>query len=192
MEGEIFENKVVVKDIERTQHQEFCCYGYRNMTGELKEMGWTINHNKVYRLMRDYKLLFGGKIRQEPFKRDFTRFRSSQGNRPLLYHSMDMKYVHVQDWRRNVFHLTVIDVYSRKVFIHVLKASTKKGDVLVMLSLMLLEYNTEGMTLRNDNGSQFIAGAVRAYLKEKGILQEFSHVATPEDNTYIEVLHSNL
>lgn len=73
-----------------------------------------------------------------------------------------------------------------------LKTSIKKGDVLVMLSLMLLEYKTEGMTLRNDNGSQFIATAVRAYLKEKGILQEFSHVATPEDNAYIEALHSNL
>jgi len=73
-----------------------------------------------------------------------------------------------------------------------LKSSIKKGDVLVMLSLMLLEYRAEGMTLRNDNGSQFIASAVRQFLKEKGILQEFSHVATPEDNAYIEALHSNL
>jgi transposase InsO family protein len=48
------------------------------------------------------------------------------------------------------------------------------------------------MSLRNDNGSQFITQAVRQYLKEKGILQEFSHVATPEDNAYIEALHSNL
>ncbi len=62
----------------------------------------------------------------------------------------------------------------------------------VMLSLMLLDYKTEGMSLRNDNGSQFIATAVREYLKDKGILQEFSHVATPEDNAYIEALHSNL
>jgi putative transposase len=55
-----------------------------------------------------------------------------------------------------------------------------------------LEYKAEGMSLRNDNGSQFIATAVRAFLKEKGVLQEFSHVATPEDNAYIEALHSNL
>lgn len=73
-----------------------------------------------------------------------------------------------------------------------LKPSIKKGDVLVMLSLMLLEYNTESMTIRNDNGSQFIAIAVRSFLKEKGVLQEFSHVATPEYNACIEALHSNL
>jgi putative transposase len=33
---------------------------------------------------------------------------------------------------------------------------------------------------------------MRAYLREKGIYQEFSHVATPQDNAYIEALHSNL
>ena len=58
--------------------------------------------------------------------------------------------------------------------------------------MLLLEYKAEGITLRNDNGSQFIATAVREFLKEKGVYQEFSHVATPEDNAYIEALHSNL
>ena len=62
-DGELVENAVVVKDIEHTLAQEFCCYGYRNMTGELKEMGWIINHKKVYRLMKESKLLFGAGIR---------------------------------------------------------------------------------------------------------------------------------
>lgn len=191
-DGELFENAEVVKDIEKTLHQEFCCYGYRNITGELKDHGWIINHKKVYRLMKEHRLLYGGRIRPEPFKRDFIRFRSPGAQRPLQYLSMDIKYVHIHGWRRNVLLLTVMDIYSRKVLIHMMKASIKKGDVLVLLSLMLLEYRAESMTLRNDNGSQFIASAVRAYLKEKGILQEFSHVATPEDNAYIEALHSNL
>lgn len=190
--GELFENTVVIQDIEKTLHQEFCCYGYRNMAGELKEMGWIINHKKVYRLMKEHKLLYGGRIRPEPFKRNFIRYRTPGAERPLQYLSMDIKYVHIHGWRRNVFLLTVMDIYSRKVLIHMLKASIKKGDVLVMLSLMLMEYKTEGMSLRNDNGSQFIATAVRQFLKEKGISQEFSHVATPEDNAYIEALHSNL
>jgi putative transposase len=191
-DGELFENAVVVQDIEKTLHQEFCCYGYRNMTGELRDLGWIINHKKVYRLMKDHKLLYGSKIRPEPFRRNFIRFRTPGAERPLQYLSMDIKYVHIHGWSRNVFLLTVMDIYSRKVLIHMLKQSIKKGDVLVMLSLMLLEYKAEGMSLRNDNGSQFIATAVRAFLKEKGVLQEFSHVATPEDNAYIEALHSNL
>jgi len=32
LDGELFENAVVVKDIEQTLAQEFCCYGYHNMT----------------------------------------------------------------------------------------------------------------------------------------------------------------
>jgi putative transposase len=191
-DGELVENANVVKDIERTLAQEFCCYGYRNMAGELKEMGWIINHKKVYRLMKESKLLFGARIRVAPFKRNFIRFRSLRPERPLQYLTMDIKYVHVHGTGRNALLLTVMDIYSRKVLIHMLRQSIKKGDVLLMLSLMLLDYKAEGMSLRNDNGSQFIANAVREYLKEKGIYQEFSHVATPQDNAYIEALHSNL
>ncbi len=191
-EGELMANAEVVKDIEHTLSQEFCCYGYRNMTAELKELGWFINHKKVYRLMKESKLLYGSRIRVMPFKRNFIQFRSLCPERPLQYLSMDIKYVHVHGTGRNALLLTVMDIYSRKVLIHMLRHSIKKGDVLVMLSLMLLEYKTQGMSLRNDNGSQFIATAVREYLKDKGVYQEFSHVATPEDNAYIEALHSNV
>ena len=191
-DGELFENTVVVKDIEKTLSQEFCCYGYRHMAGELRDLGWIINHKKVYRLMKEHKLLYGGRIRPAPFKRNFIRFRTPQATRPLQYLSMDIKYVHIHGAGRNALLLTVIDIYSRKVLIHMLRNSIKKGDVLLMLSLMLLEYKAEGMSLRNDNGSQFIAGVVRQYLKEKGVYQEFSRVATPEDNAFIEALHSTL
>lgn len=190
--GELFENVVVVRDIEQTLAQEFCCYGYHNMTDELKEIGWIINHKKVNRLMKENNLLYGARIRPKPFKRNFIKFRSLKPERPLQYLSMDIKYVHVHGTGRNALLLTVIDIYSRKVLIHMFRHRIKKGDVLLMLSLMLLEYKAEGMSIRNDNGSQFIAIAVREYLKEKGIYQEFSHVATPQDNAYIEALHSNL
>lgn len=162
------------------------------MTAELQELGWIINHKKVYRLMKEARLLYGVRIRSLPFKRNFIRFRSVKAERPLQYLAMDIKYVHIHGTGRNVLLLTVIDIYSRKVLIYQLRSHIRKGDVLVLLSLMLLEYKAEGMSIRNDNGSQFIAQAVRSYLKDKGILQEFSHVGTPEDNAYIEAFHSNL
>jgi putative transposase len=64
--------------------------------------------------------------------------------------------------------------------------------VIILLSLLLLEYKIEGITIRNDNGSQFIANVVRQFLKDKDVTQEFTHVATPEENAYIEALHSNI
>jgi transposase InsO family protein len=186
------DNQIVVMQIESVLRQEFCCYGYKNMTAELRELGWIINHKKVYRLMKEARLLYGARIRPLPFKRNFIRFRSLKPERPLQYLAMDIKYVYIHGTGRNVLLLTVIDIYSRKVLIYQLRSHIRKGDVLVMLSLMLLEYRAEGMSIRNDNGSQFIAQVVRAYLKDKGVYQEFSHVGTPQDNAYIEGFHSNL
>lgn len=189
-DGELFENIVVVKQIEMILHQEFCCYGYQVITLELHEMGWIINHKKVYRLMDEHHLLFNSRIRVIATKRNFIRFRKITAERPMQYLSMDIKYIHIHGHGRNALLLSVIDVYSRKVLTHMLRYNIRKGDVLIMLSLLLLEYKPEGMTLRNDNGSQFIAGAVRQFLKDKEVYQEFSHVATPQDNPYIEGLHS--
>ena len=96
-QGELMENKVVVLQIEKVLRQEFCCYGYKNMTAELRGMGWIINHKKVYRLMKESKLLYGARIRPMPFKRDFIRFRSLKPERPLQYLSMDYQ-VRVCSW----------------------------------------------------------------------------------------------
>ena len=59
-----------------------------------------------------------------------------------------------------------------------------------MLGQILAKHKVEGITLRNDNGSQFIAKSVRSYLDEINVVHEFSHIATPEDNAYIEAFHS--
>jgi transposase InsO family protein len=103
---------------------------------------------------------------------------------------MDIKYNHIHGVQRNALLLTVIDAFSRKVLTHMLRFNIKKGDVIVLLSLLLIEYKIEGITLRNENGSQFIAGVIRQFLKDKGVNQEFTHTATPEENAYIEALHS--
>lgn len=88
--------------------------------------------------------------------------------------------------------MSFIDAFNRKVLTYMHRFNIKKGDVIVLLSLLLMEYKIEEITLRKDNGSQFIAGVVRQFFKGKGIKQEFTHVATPEENAYIETLHSNV
>jgi putative transposase len=50
----------------------------------------------------------------------------------------------------------------------------------------------KGVVVRNDNGSQFIANIVRQYLRSLEAHQEFTHIATPDENSYIEVFHSIL
>ena len=60
-----------------------------------------------------------------------------------------------------------------------------------MLERVDLSHGLKGVTLRNDNGSQFIANKVRQHLRTLDVNQEFTHVATPQENSYIESFHSN-
>ena len=191
-DGELIENKVVIEDVEEILQQEFCCYGYKNVWDELKVKGYIINHKKVYRLMKVNHLLFNRKIGSIGVPRSFVRFRKIRATRPLEHLCMDIKYIHIHGAQRNALLLTVIDAFSRKVLTHMLRFNIKKGDVIILLSLLLMDYKIENVTIRNDNGAQFIATVVRQFLKEKGVNQEFTHVATPEENAYIESLHSNI
>lgn len=55
---------------------------------------------------------------------------------------------------------------------------------------MLPEKANTPITLRNDNGSQFIAMSIRAYMEEITVIHEFTHITAPEDNAYIEDFRS--
>jgi len=191
-DGELVDNTVVLQDAEAILQQEFCCYGYKNVWDALKDKGYIINHKKVYRLMKTYNLLFNRRIGSVGVPRQFVRYRKIRAEKPLEHLCMDIKYVYIHGSGRNALLLTVIDVFSRKVLTHMLRFNIKKGDVVVLLSLLLMEYKIESVTIRNDNGSQFIAHVVRDYLRDKGVSQEFTHVATPEENAYIEALHSTV
>ncbi|WP_158728933.1 MULTISPECIES: integrase core domain-containing protein, partial [unclassified Flavobacterium] len=71
--------------------------------------------------------------------------------------------------------------------------SIKQDKVIAFLSDLFLEYQyPESVVIRSDNGSQFIAKSVREYLGLIGVQQEFTHVATPEENAHIEAYHGIL
>lgn len=189
--GEMVSNEVVIESVKKILGVEFVCYGYQKMTPDLRELGYIINPKKVYRLMKESHLLLGKKFVNRE-KREFVKQRKITASYPMQYLAMDIKYVYIQGERRNVYLLTVIDICTRKVLAHVIKPSIKQHDVVLLLDGVLQEYKVEGITIRNDNGSQFIAKTVRSYLREKHVNQEFTHIATPEENAYIEALHSIL
>jgi putative transposase len=190
--GSSVSNQEVVEAIRKILNEEFICYGYQKTTSELRDAGFIINPKKTYRLMAEEKLLLNKKIIPATGKREFVKVRKVNAEYPMQYLAMDIKYVYIHGEKRNVFLLTVIDICTRKVLGHVLKPSIKKHDVILLLDGVLQEYKVKGIRLRNDNGSQFIAHLVREYLKENDVVQEFTHVATPEENGHIEALHSIL
>lgn len=63
LDGSMVENQVIIEEIKDILSQEFCCYGYENVTGELRKLDYYINEKKVYRLMDEQNLLLGKVIR---------------------------------------------------------------------------------------------------------------------------------
>jgi putative transposase len=187
--GSRVSNEVIVEDIKSALQREFCCYGYHNITSDLRDMNYVINHKKVYRLMDENNLLLGKVIRTKG-KREFVRHRKIQAAYPMEYLCLDIKYIWVAGEKRNYYLLTVLDVYSRMAIDQILQASIKKIDVINMFRRINVRYGIKGVTVRNDNGSQFIANEVKQFLASSEAKQEFTHIATPQENSYIEAFHS--
>jgi len=190
-DGTCVMNETVVGDIKKVLSGEFVCYGYQNVAAELKSMDYIINHKKVYRLMDENQLLLGKAIRTQG-KREWVKFRKISATKPMEYLCWDIKYVWVPDERRNYYLLSLMDVYSRRILDWIFQGSVRKIDVIKMISRISLIHDLKGVTVRNDNGSQFIANKVRHYLRALEAHQEFTHIATPEENAYIEAFHSIL
>jgi transposase InsO family protein len=103
----------------------------------------------------------------------------------------DIKYVYIQGTRTNTQVLTIIDVYSRWVLGQYIANSIKSEDVIKLFEEIFENYPLpEQFIVRNDNGSQFEALIVQEFLKNKGVIQEFTKPATPEQNAHIESYHS--
>lgn len=193
LDGSIIQNESVVICIRFVLSEEFMLFtGYVKICKDLQSYGFLINKKKVYRLMKEQHLLCGMVIRTRGEKRQFVSYRVQKPVRPVEQLCMDIKYVYIHGEKRNALLLTILDVYSRSILSQVLWWRIRKEQVLWLLHKLLQKYTTKGITLRNDNGSQFIAHAVRNYLQDREVLQEFTHVATPEENCFIEAYHSIL
>lgn len=189
--GELISNEAVLDQIKKLISGPYNAYGYQSVTDDLRSLGYLINHKKTYRLMDVHKLLLGKVIRTSG-KRQWVQYRKIESSKPLEYLCLDIKYVWVQGEGRWYYLLSIMDVFSRKILHWIFQKSVRKMDVINMFRWLHLMYDLKGVIVRNDNGSQFLANQVRAFLIQLEARQEFTHVATPEENAYIEAFHSIL
>jgi transposase InsO family protein len=140
--------------------------------------------------MNENRLLCGIVIKAAGSKRSFVKWRVQQAVKPMEQLCMDIKYVHIHGQKRNALLLTLLDVYTRSIIGQVLWWRIRKENVIWLIHQTLQQHPVKGITLRNDNGSQFIAHAVRNYLQQQEVAQEFIHVSTPQENSFIEAYHS--
>jgi transposase InsO family protein len=189
----------VIKFLEHLLSLEFIDYGYRKCHSSLGNNGYHINHKKVYRLMKTEGLLRGSRI-QTTGKVERAGGRMVCPARPFVFLEMDIKYLYIRGEGRTIFLLTIIDTHSRYALDYSLGYQMTQVEVKQLWQRALSSEtfkaygpdSVEKVTVRNDNGSQFIAGSVKEFFAGQGIKQEFTHVATPEENAHIESFHSIL
>jgi len=184
----------VIASIKDILSHEFIDCGYRLMCSYLKKDGYLINHKKLYRIMKQANMLkLEHRINRSGSGRKFVKFRKVITSRPMECLEMDIKMVWIPSVGKNAYLLSIIDVHTRKILKDYFSFSIKQKQVINLLSLMLEEYQyPKNIVIRSDNGSQFIAKSVREYLGLIGVGQEFTHVATPEENAHVEAYHGIL
>lgn len=189
--GILYSNAYVLDRIKWLLNQEFIDYGYEKVTGWLRNSeALIINEKKVYRLMREARLL-NNRIRRNRRGKRIAKDLLPNPALPFECMQTDIKYIYIHGEHRNALLITVLDVFSRGVLAYKLEYSITKHQVIDLMKDVLYHYKMpQKVSLRTDNGSQFEAGLFREYLQEMSIDHEFTHVATPQENCYIESFHS--
>ena len=172
-------------------------YGYHRTTGALQLDGFYINHKKVYRLMKEARLLHAP-VRK--VSKEYVKYRIVCPEGPLRLMEMDIKQVWLEGLRRYAYVLTILDVFTRVVLYWEVGFSMKQEQVqsawqqiierhLEPASVLAWELHIE---IRSDNGPQFSAEKLRKFLSENYFAQTFTPPYTPQENGHIESFHSIL
>lgn len=184
----------VIESVKSILKHPFIDCGYRLMTSYLKRDGFTINHKKLYRIMKEANLLkLDERIDRSGSGRKFVKFRKVNTVRPFECLEMDIKVVWIPSAGKNAYLLSVIDVHTRRILADLFSYSIKQKQVIELLAELFMNHQyPDNIVIRSDNGSQFIAENVREYLGLIGVSQEFTHIATPEENAHVEAYHGIL
>ena len=191
-EGSSHDLKYVTEKISELLSGEFVDYGYYKTYRYLNdELGLNIGSYRTYNLMKENGLLKFQRDKKKRSNRNWVKELVPNVASEFSFLEFDIKYVYIQGTRTNTQVLTIIDVYSRWVLGQYIANSIKSEDVIKLFEELFENYPLpKQFIVRNDNGSQFEALIVQDFLKNKGVIQEFTKPATPEQNAHIESYHS--
>lgn len=173
-------------------------YGYRRVTHALRRDGWTVNHKRVLRVMRQESLLCQLKARF------IVTTDSAHGLRtyPNLVHALvvsrldqvwvaDITYVRLPTGF--VYLAAVLDAYSRRCVGWWLSRRIDTDLALAALDQALTARQPPpGLIHHSDRGVQYASAAYVERLTDTGALVSMSAVGNPYDNAKAESFFKTL
>ena len=157
--------------------------GYWRAYRALREQGVLINHKRVQRLWQLAEL-------QVPPRRRRRRRRAASKAVPLqaTYPRHVITYDFLEDSTadgRKIRCLTIVDEFTRECLAIQVARSFRSVDVIRVLAQVFAEYGPPAF-IRSDNGSEFIAHALCAWLYHQGIDTHHIDPGSPWQNAYGE------
>ena len=160
-------------------------YGYRMITAKLRQEGWQVNRKRVQRIWRKEGL-------QVPQRRKWKKSQGSSENSCSVEMAEYMNHVWTYDFisdqtedGRSLKFLTVLDEYTRESLTIEVARSIKSRDVIDVLEYLFAVRGVPGH-LRSDNGSEFIADAIKKWLAVESVGTLYIESGQPWENGYIE------
>jgi putative transposase len=166
-------------------------YGYRRITALLREAGWRVNKKRVERIWRREGL----KVPQKQPKKgrlwlndgSCIRLRPEYPNHVWSYDFVEDRTHDGRKFRM----LNVIDEFTRECLAIRVNRNLKAVDVIDVLSDLFILHGVPGH-VRSDNGSEFVAKAVREWITAVGAKTAYIEPGSPWENGYCESFNSKL
>jgi transposase InsO family protein len=166
-------------------------YGYRRITALLREAGWRVNKKRVERIWRQEAL----KVPQKQPKRgrlwlndgSCIRLRPEYPNHVWSYDFVEDRTHDGRKFRM----LNIIDEFTRECLAIRVSRKLKAIDVIDVLSDLFILRGVPGH-VRSDNGPEFVAKAVRAWIGAVGAKTAYIEPGSPWENGYCESFNSKL
>jgi putative transposase len=166
-------------------------YGYRRITIHLREEGWRVNHKRVERIWRREGL----KVPQRQPKRkrlwlnDGSCIRLRPERKDHVW-SYDLMMERTHDGRAFRI-LNILDEYTRECLSITVERNITAYTVIHQLADLFIQRGIPEH-IRSDNGPEFTARSIRAWLEDLGVGCAFIEPGSPWENGYIESFNGKL
>ena len=173
-------------------------YGYRRVTKQLQRDGWTVNHKRVLRVMRDESLLCQLKRRfvvttdaRHAGRRYPNLIATLVPQRPDQIWQADITYIRLPT--SFVYLACVLDGYSRRCVGWALSRTIDTQLALAALEMALARRQpAPGLIHHSDQGVQYASAAYVARLEQAGVQSSMAGSGNPYENAKAESFFKTL
>jgi putative transposase len=166
-------------------------YGYRRIWALLRREGWRVNRKRVHRLWRRQGLKVPRKQRK---KRRLGSSANSCARRPAEYkgHVWAWDFLHDRTTDgRALKWFTLVDEYTRECLALEVGRGMTAQAVSAVLAGVVRERGAP-RHIRSDNGPEFIAKGIRAWMSGAGLEALYIEPGAPWENGYAESFNSKV